>query len=272
VTWVDSHCHLQEQFVADGDPTAAQSALQRARSAGVTGVICVGTDQTTSVQAIALARAVHSGDLGESLPQVRAVIGLHPHEATQSRTWISELVAEQGTEIAGIGECGLDYFYDHAPKAEQRQAFVDQIGIAHEAKLPLIIHARDAWEDLFAILDGEGVPQETVLHCFTGGPDEAAGCIERGINVSFSGIVTFKNAQPTRDAVRVVPAERLLVETDSPFLAPTPHRGQTNEPAYVALVGRAVAEAAGHLEGEIAASSTAVAERVFGLISPDPSR
>jgi TatD DNase family protein len=266
VTWVDSHCHLQEHFFAEqrASGTAAE-ALRRASETGVSGVVCVGTDEVTSRQAIDLARAVAGGDLGAGLPSVRAVVGLHPHEAEQSTSWIAPLLVDQGSWIAGIGECGLDYYYEHAPRSEQRQTFVEQIHLAQEWDRSLVIHARDAWDDLFDILDSEGVPDATVLHCFTGGPREASGCVERGLCVSFSGVVTFKNAGPTREAVQVVPLDRLLIETDSPFLAPVPHRGSTNEPAMVPLVGAAVAAAAGVPEAQIASSSSALAATVFGL-------
>ena len=137
--------------------------------------------------------------------------------------------------------------------------------MAHERELALIIHARDAWDDLFAVLDAEGVPPRTVLHCFTGGPQEAAGCVERGLTVSFSGVITFKNAGDVREAAAVVPLDALLVETDSPFLAPVPHRGQPNEPALVPVVGAAVAAAKGLDAAEVAVASSATARRIFQL-------
>ena len=140
-----------------------------------------------------------------------------------------------------VGECGLDYHYEHSPRHAQRAAFAAQIALAHEYDLALVIHARDAWDELFDVLAAERVPERTVLHCFTGGPDEVDRCLRAGMYVSFSGIVTFKNAADVRAAAERCPLERLLVETDSPFLAPVPHRGQTNEPSYVSFVGEAVA-------------------------------
>ena len=212
-TWVDSHCHLQERYLRDDESGSADArvALERAVLADVSAVVCVGTDEATSRQAIGLAQVANAGDLGVGLPTVRAVIGLHPHEATEDLGWLRPMVAEAGDGVVGIGECGLDYFYEHAPKAEQRRAFSEQIALAHEAGLALVIHARDAWDDLFDVLASEGVPTETVLHCFTGGPDEAQRCVELGLTVSFSGIVTFKNAEPTRRAAVEVPLDRLLV-------------------------------------------------------------
>jgi TatD DNase family protein len=140
-----------------------------------------------------------------------------------------------------VGECGLDYHYEHSPRDVQRDVFARQIALAHAHRLPLVIHTRAAWDDTFAILDREGVPERTVFHCFTGGPLEAEACVARGAWLSISGIVTFKNADDVRAAVAVTPLDRLLVETDSPFLAPVPHRGQRNVPAHVGLVGAAVA-------------------------------
>ena len=272
LSWVDSHCHLQERYVADDVEEAAIDALRRARDAGVSGVVCVGTDEVTSRQAVALSLDVGGRDHGASLPEVRAVIGLHPHEAGQSRGWIQPMIDEFAGGIAGIGECGLDYFYEHASKEEQREAFCDQIGLAFANELPLVIHARDAWEDLFSIFESEGVPPETVLHCFTGEPQHAQRCVELGMSVSFSGIVTFKNATALREAVKEVPLSRLLIETDSPFLTPVPHRGQSNEPAYAPLVSQAVAESAGLSVLEIAAATSTTAERIFGLGSPLPGK
>ena len=166
-----------------------------------------------------------------------------------------------------VGECGLDYYYEHSPRPAQRTAFAAQIGLAHAHQLTLVIHARDAWDDLFDILDAEGVPERTVLHCFTGGPDEVDRCLRAGMYVSFSGIVTFKNAADVRSAAARCPLDRLLLETDSPFLAPVPHRGRTNEPAYVPLVGAAVAEVKGCTVAEIRESSAAAAAMAFATPS-----
>ena len=264
-TWIDSHCHVQEHFFDETNETSGIDALRNAASNGVTGVVCVGTDEATSREAVNLARQVTKGLLGEGLPQMKAVVGLHPHDASTTWDWITGLVDEDPAAVAGIGECGLDYFYEHSPKPAQREAFVAQIHLAHRYELPLVIHARDAWADLFAILDSEGVPESTVLHCFTGGPSDAQACVERGLSVSFSGIVTFPKAEETRAAVKEVPLDRLLVETDSPFLAPVPHRGKTNEPAMVSFVGEAVAVEYGREVEEIAQATSANARRLFGL-------
>ena len=144
-----------------------------------------------------------------------------------------------------VGECGLDYFYDLSDRAVQRDAFAGQVALAHRFDLPLVIHSRDAWENTFAVLDREGVPRRTVFHCFTGGATEAEACLARGAYLSFSGIVSFKNAAAVRAAAALCPLDRLFVETDSPYLAPVPHRGRPNQPAYVVHVGAAVAQAKG---------------------------
>jgi TatD DNase family protein len=167
--------------------------------------------------------------------------------------------------VVAVGECGLDYHYDHSPRATQREVFAAQIALAHARGLALVIHTREAWEDTFAILDAEGVPERTVFHCFTGGPDEARKGLDRGILVSVSGIVTFKTAGDLRAAVDLAPLDRLLVETDSPYLAPVPHRGRSNRPALVTLVGEAVAAVKGVPVVEVAEVTAAGARRLFAV-------
>ena len=262
--WIDSHCHLQERY-RDEQHSDVADALHRAHAARVDGLVCVGTDATTSREAILLAEAVSRGDFGQDVPIVRAVIGLHPHEATNSTEEIFDILATKSPHIAGVGECGIDLYYEHSPREAQRKAFASQIGFAHEFDLPLVIHARDAWDDLFEVLDGEGVPRETVLHCFTGGPAEAERCLAAGMTISFSGIVTFPKAPELREAAALVPLDRLLVETDSPFLTPVPHRGKQNEPALVPLVGAAIALAHGVEPEVVAVASSNNARRIFSF-------
>ncbi|MDP9464846.1 MAG: TatD family hydrolase, partial [Actinomycetota bacterium] len=205
-----------------------------ARAAGVTTMINVGCDAATTAQAIAVA-AAHD--------DIFATAGLHPHQAKNGVETI--LAYLDDPNVVAVGECGLDYYYDHSPRAEQRDAFAAQIQLANERSLPLVIHTRDAWAETFDILDAEGTPRRTIFHCFTGGPDEARRCLERGAYLSFSGIVTFKSATELHDAARLCPIERLLAETDSPYLAPVPHRGKPNQPAYVAHVVQALADLRG---------------------------
>jgi TatD DNase family protein len=245
--WFDSHCHVQEEYLGgDGAEDGAadlEAVLARAGAAGVDRLVCVGTGAATSAQAAGLARSTTSP--GNSGPRAWATVGLHPHDASEGTDAVAsllvhELAAGDGTVVA-VGECGLDYYYEHSPRDAQRNAFAAQIALAHTHGLTLVIHARDAWDDLFDILGAEGVPERTVLHCFTGGPDEADRCLRAGMYVSFSGIVTFKNASDVRAAAARCPLNRLLVETDSPFLAPVPHRGRANEPSYLPLVGETIA-------------------------------
>jgi TatD DNase family protein len=188
-------------------------------------MINVGCDAATTAAVIALA-AAHDG--------VHATAGLHPHEAVHGVDSIRPFVDDP--HVIAIGECGLDYYYEHSPRDVQRTAFAEQIALARERDLPLVVHTRDAWDDTFDVLGAIGVPERTVFHCFTGGPDEARRCLDLGAFLSFSGIVTFKAADELRAAARLCPDERLLAETDSPYLAPVPHRGRTNQPAYVTEV------------------------------------
>jgi TatD DNase family protein len=166
-----------------------------------------------------------------------------------------------------VGECGLDYHYDHSPRDVQREVFAAQIGLAHRHDLALVIHTREAWEDTFDVLAAEGVPERTVLHCFTGGPDEARRCLDLGGYLSFSGIVTFPSAQDVREAAALCPLDRVLVETDAPYLAPVPHRGKRNRPALVAVVGAGLAEAMGRDVAEVAEASWRNATGVYRLSS-----
>jgi TatD DNase family protein len=190
-------------------------------------------------------------------------VGLHPHDALAGVDTIVEwLVAPR---VVAVGECGLDYHYDHSPRDIQRAAFASQIRLAHERDLALVIHTREAWEDTFAILAAEGVPDRVVFHCFTGGPDEAQRCLDLGAYLSFSGIVTFKNAQDIRDAALLCPLERMLVETDAPYLAPVPHRGRPNAPALLPVTGAALAAVTGRSVSEIEAATAVNGEVAFRL-------
>lgn len=256
--WTDAHCHLQDEFMEEGGdaPAEVRATLERAYDAGVDRVVVIGTGAKSSEDALALT-GTHSP------VEIYATVGLHPHAASEDLAPIAALARQRHTRLVGIGECGLDYFYEHSPRAEQRRAFAEQIALAHRHRLTLVIHARDAWDDLFAVLASEGVPERTVLHCFTGGPDEAVRCLEAGTYLSFSGIVTFKNADELRQAAALCPEDRLLVETDSPFLTPVPHRGRPNEPAFVPLVGARVAEVRQVAPEELARTTTRNALAAF---------
>ncbi len=245
--WVDNHCHIPPG--ADGDVW-----VEQARAAGVKQMVTVGVTHERSVEAIEVA-ARHDG--------VYATVGVHPHDATDGMDGIEALLTAD--KVVGVGEAGLDYHYDHSPRDVQKQIFAEHIALANANDLPLIIHTRDAWEDTFDILDAEGVPERTVFHCFTGGPSEAQQGIDRGIIISVSGIVTFKNAVDLQEAVRATPLEMLMVETDSPYLAPVPHRGKKNQPANVVHVGAAVAELKGEPVEAVAYATSSRAISFYAL-------
>ncbi len=253
--WTDSHCHLP--WPDGGDP---EELLGAAREAGVTRLITVGTDVVSSRAAIGFAGA-HDG--------VWATVGLHPHDAAQGVESIRPLLDSPGDTVVAVGECGLDYHYDHSPRSVQREVFAAQVELAHERGLALVIHTREAWDDTFDILRAVGPPPRTVFHCFTGGEPEALRALGFDAFLSFSGIVTFKGAGDVRDAVRICPVDRLLVETDSPYLAPTPHRGKKNQPALLPVVGEAIAEVKGIPVAEVAAATWRAAERVLLQLSGD---
>ena len=247
MSWTDSHCHIPYEGMGT-------EVIGPAQAAGVTRMVDVGTDAEQSAAAIAVARA-HDG--------VWATVGLHPHDAKNGVDTIVPLLGEEG--VVAVGECGLDYHYDHSPRAVQREAFAAQVALASERGLALVIHTREAWDDTFAILAAEGVPERSVFHCFTGGPVEARRALDAGAFLSFSGIVTFKNADDVRGAVALCPLERLLVETDAPFLAPVPHRGERNRPELVPVVGAAVAAVKGADVAAVEAATWANAEAAFEL-------
>ena len=227
--WTDSHCHIDYEGVGP-------DAVADAAAAGVTRMITIGTDAASSAAAVATA-SLHPG--------VFATVGLHPHEASAGTDSIAALLERPAPVVVGVGECGLDYFYEHSPREAQREAFAAQIALAAACDLTLVVHTRDAWEETFDILAGEPRPERWVLHCFSGGPEEARRGLDLGAYLSFSGIVTFKKADDIRRAAILCPPDRMLVETDSPYLAPVPHRGQPNRPGWVPLVGAKVAEVRG---------------------------
>ncbi len=245
--WVDSHCHLEA-----GE--AAEQAVVEARAAGVTRLVVVGTDHERSVEAVEIARA-HRG--------VWATAGVHPHDATEGIEGVEALLAEP--EVVAVGECGLDYHYDHSPRQTQREVFAAQVAIANQMDMALVIHSREAWDDTFAVLRDEGTPVRTVFHCFTGGVDEARTALDLGALLSFSGIVTFPSAGDIREAAALCPLDRLLVETDSPYLAPVPHRGEPNRPALVPVVGESVAAARGVPVEVVADATWETAVALYGI-------
>lgn len=249
LAWADSHCHIPYEGVGE-------DAIDEARRAGVARMITIGTDAAASVQCIEVARA-HDG--------VWATVGLHPHEAVHGVDGVAALLAEPDRAVVAVGECGLDYHYDHSPRDVQRAAFAAQVALAVERDLALVVHTRSAWDDTFDILAAEGPPPRWVLHCFSGGPAEAVRGLDLGAWLSFSGIVTFKSAEEVRVAAAACPLDRLLVETDSPYLAPVPFRGRPNRPALVPVVGAAVAAVRGDPEEVVEGATWDNTASVFRL-------
>jgi TatD DNase family protein len=249
---IDSHCHLADEvFVADLD-----AAVARARAAGLTGAFCIldaGSDEET-------ARAPR---VRAAWSAVRFATGIHPHQAGRYADAADEAVRvvssalETNPDVRAIGEIGLDYHYDFAPRAVQQAVFAAQVDLAGARDLPIVIHTREADADTLAILRDAARPVRGVFHCLTGDAALAQAALDLGFHVSFSGIVSFPKAQALRDIAAVVPADRLLVETDSPFLAPVPHRGKRNEPAWVARVLEVVAGVRGVTPEALAAQTTA---------------
>ncbi len=253
---VDTHCHLDPQYF----PSGPDEVLERARAAGVGGfiVIGVGTDLAPARAAVALAKRVSD--------RAAAAVGVHPHDALTlddaAYAELATLAAEP--EVVAIGEIGLDYHYDHSPRDVQRAAFARLVGLARELKKPIVIHTRNAPADTIDILTAEGARDVGgVIHCFSEDQPFAEKALDLGFDVSFSGIVTFKSSLAVQQVARWAPLDRILVETDSPYLAPIPKRGTPNEPAYVVHTARRVAELRGIALEALAEATTANAERAF---------
>jgi TatD DNase family protein len=250
---IDSHAHLDDaRFETDRD-----AVLRRAWDAGVRKILTIGNGQGPDHMGCGI-------PLAEAHAWVYTSVGVHPHDAAkvQERHYAQiEQLARHGKVIA-IGETGLDYYYDNSPRETQREVFRRQLALAKKLNLPVVVHTRDADDDTEAILQQER-PARGVIHCFTSGDRLADFALEIGFSISFSGIVTFPNAKPLAAIARRIPADRILVETDCPYLAPVPHRGKRNEPAFVADTARFVAGLRGVAVEEFGAMSSANFERVF---------
>lgn len=232
----DTHAHLHfPDFAEDLD-----AVLDRARAAGVRGMVTIGTDRETNGAVV---------DLAKRLPDVWATVGIHPHdagEAAEADFEALERVAREEPRVVGFGEMGLDFFRNLSPPDAQRRAFRRQIDIARRVRKPLVIHCRDAHDETLALLAEERAGETGgVMHCFSGDVEIARRCLDLGLYISLAGPVTYKNARALPDVARFVPEDRLVVETDCPYLPPTPHRGKRNEPAYVALTAEHVARLRG---------------------------
>ncbi len=251
---IDTHCHFNHARFAEDIP----ECIERAHAAGVMQMIVVGAEREGSEQATEIAER-HG-------PGIFATIGVHPHD---SRNWDEATEARFRTladhpKVVAIGEIGLDYHYDFSPREAQVIAFRAQLRLAREAQLPVVIHCREAYADTLQILTEEGADElGGVMHCWAGTLDEANQTVAMGLALGFGGTLTFKNAEDVRGAARTVPLETLLIETDAPYLAPMPHRGRRNEPAYVRFVAERLAELRGMSFDEMARLTTGNARRTF---------
>lgn len=254
---IDAHAHLDSpRFDADRD-----DVLARAWSAGLSGIVTSGADVESSRRAVALA---------ETSPRIWAAAGIHPHRAAETGPEDLAALADlvRHPRVVAVGECGLDRGpHNDAPLDAQERLFRAQIRLAREAGLPVVIHNRDAFPELFRILTEEagGTPLRGMMHCFSGGPQEAARCLALGLHLSFSGTLTFKNAADVRAAAAATPLDRILVETDCPWLAPTPHRGERNEPARVALTVARLAQALGASAEDLGRRTDRTTRALFGI-------
>jgi TatD DNase family protein len=249
---VDTHCHLH---LLERPP---DEVVAEANAEGVGHLVDVGVDLESSRRAAANAAR---------LPSVSAAAGIHPHDAdTLDDLALAELQALLAAHtVVAVGETGLDYYRDNSPRDLQRAAFAAHVLLARELDKALVVHCRDAFADVLAVLDGEGAPPRTVFHCFAGDEQAAGRVVEAGWYVSFAGTVTFRNAPGLRAACAVVPLDRMVLETDSPFLSPHPYRGRPNRPGRVAVTAQTVAEVHGVPVEQVAAATTATAARAFAL-------
>jgi TatD DNase family protein len=269
--FIDSHAHLDgEQFASD-----QEAVIARAREAGVRNIVAIGNGDGPSNFDCAI-------QLAEKYDFIYATVGIHPHEAKLADPAAYERMAEiaRHPKIIAWGEIGLDYFYDHSPRDIQKEVFVRQMELAAAAKLPIVIHCRpsdgsdDAWNDCLGLIETQWSSRGLggILHCFTGSWPQASRALDMGFMISFAGNLTFPKAQPIRDAAVEVPLDRLLIETDSPYLAPVPHRGKRNEPAFVVETARKLGELRGFSADEIGDLTSANFYKFFELIETVESK
>jgi len=251
MTWFDTHCHLDTHHSPDG----ADALLARARTAGVSTFLCIGVG--------GMDQAEQAVTISERHADVYASAGVHPHDAARDGT-LDFSALWKHPRLLAVGEVGLDYHYDHSPRETQAEVFRRYIALARELQKPLIIHTRSAAEDTLQILEGEGARDAGgVIHCFSEDRAFAVRALDLGFYLSFSGIVTFKSARAIQEVAAWAPADRILVETDSPYLAPVPLRGKPCEPAYVVYTGKYVAGLRGVEEAHLASLTTENARRCF---------
>lgn len=251
---IDSHCHLDsEQFDQD-----REEVIQRALAAGVTHMVAIGTGNGPPDLEAGIR-------LADRYAAFYATVGVHPHDASKATDEVFEHLSGLAVHpnVVAIGEIGLDYHYDFSPREVQQAVFREQMRIAAEAKKPIVIHTREAWDDTIScIRENWDVGRGGIMHCFSGGPKEAQQALDLGFYLSFGGIVTFPRAVEIQDAARRAPADRILIETDAPYLAPVPKRGKRNEPAFMVETARKLAELRGVSEREIAETTTANFKRL----------
>jgi len=248
----DTHAHLTSLEDPEG-------AITRAEQNGVTRIISISSDLPSAESTLEITEKHHN---------IYAAVGVHPHAAKSTTGEIIEEFEKlaKNHEVVAIGETGLDYFYMNSEKESQIESLVEHIGLARRMMLPLVIHVRDADQDLTELLRTENVSDRTgVIHCFTGNYDTAKIYLDMGFYISFSGIATFKKSEEIRDAAKKIPGDRILIETDSPYLAPVPHRGKKNEPAYVKHVAETIADVRGVKLDELAEITSANADSLFNL-------
>jgi TatD DNase family protein len=261
---IDSHAHIDFPQFADD----REAMLVRARDAGVGTLLAIGTGPGPEKLDAALPFA-------EQHDWIYTSVGIHPHEAKEvTPQHLDELARlAQHPKVIAWGEIGLDYFYDHSPRDVQATVFRSQMELAHTAKLPIIIHCRDAWDDCLALIEQHWRPTGLagILHCFTGTLDHAKRGLDMGFLISFAGNSTYPKTQNIREVAKEIPLDRMLIETDSPFLAPQPYRGKRNEPAYVVEVAKTLATVRNLAPEEIAAATAANFRRLFRIARPDIS-
>lgn len=253
---IDSHCHLDhEQFNAD-----REAVIERAVETGVERMMAIGTGDGPPDLEVAIR-------LADKHAAVYATVGVHPHEASKATAETYKRLSEllRHPKVLALGEIGLDYHYDFSPRETQRDVFIEQMRVAADARKPIVIHTREAWEDTLALLEQHWKPTGLpgIMHCFSGGPAEAERSIELGFYLSFGGILTFPKTLELQEAARVVPSDRILLETDAPYLAPVPKRGKRNEPAFVLETARKLAA----LRGETLEAVVEQTTRNFKLLT-----
>ena len=253
---IDSHCHLDNaDFNADRD-----AVIDRALAAGVERMLAIGTgDGPPDIEVAARLADRHAA--------IYATVGVHPHDASKATAETAKQLAEllAHPKVLALGEIGLDYHYDHSPRDVQQAVFIEQMAIAAEARKPIVIHTREAWDDTFELLEQHWKPHGLpgIMHCFSGGAKEAQRSLELGFYLSFGGIVTFPKSLDIQEAARTAPGDRILIETDAPFLAPVPNRGKRNEPAFITYTAHKVAALRGESYEDVCRATTANFRRLL---------